>query len=579
MLRRALRCQAALAAAHPGTAAWRRLHGAGAGAAPEQPGGILAAYERLLAVGELSPDAAQLAAVRALQLLQQALVLRARGAAAPAPAAAGAAAASSSGGSERSGAALAAAGAPRVAGAYLHGPVGSGKTMLMDLFIATLPAPAGGGGAHTGGGGADTGGGAAAPRPLRVHRLHCHEFMLAAHARLHELQQALPRVVAKSRAGLPVFRYAPPAEDPVLAVAREAAARCEVLALDELHLADVADALLLSRLLSELLDRGTAVVLTSNRPAAHLFSGGGPSRRYVEPLLRLIDGSLLQLRVAGGRDFRERGGAAAPRGGDRAPGAWLVGPGAADALARRWRALAAAHGADGDGAPVSLPLPFGRDLRVPRALPQQPAEGAQAAAAAQAQRPQQPALAAAWFSFEQLAGAGGSRSSLEQSGALSANDCLVLAAQVGALFVDGVPQLGPAQRDEARRLVTLLDCLYDAHALRPGSVRLCVAGAVPPGEVFLPLLGAAAAAGVNPNLGRAAGARLDVARLLREHGPGARADGGGRDELGAAAGEVGGGAASGGGGGGRSALLPEEVLMYHRAASRLAELCEVEECG
>jgi hypothetical protein len=61
----------------------------------------------------------------------------------------------------------------------------------------------------------------------------------------------------------------------------------------------------------------------------------------------------------------------------------------------------------------------------------------------------------------------------------------------------------------------LVDLLYDACAVQPGRVRLVVSASVPPHELFLPLLGAAARAGVNPNLGRAAASRLDVKQLIQ----------------------------------------------------------------
>lgn len=133
---------------------------AGAAHQQEEPG-IAAAYQRLLDQRALQPDASQAAAVAALQLLQEQLAARSLDAAAS-PAAAGGA-------------------VPQ--GAYLWGPVGSGKTRLLDLFLATLPPAAG--------------------PPLR---LHFHEFILGVHRQLHLLHEALPRVVGRSRAGLPVYR-------------------------------------------------------------------------------------------------------------------------------------------------------------------------------------------------------------------------------------------------------------------------------------------------------------------------------------------------------------------------------------
>lgn len=188
-----------------------------------------------MAAGKLQPDPTQYAAVHALQLLQDSLVISAAARAQAADAAASAASSSlqnvtsqdgspipaqhggpsacpdtegSSSSSSSSGdvnssprAAPAFNGRPRVQGAYLWGPVGSGKTMLMDLFVNTLPP------AVT----PQPGGSSSDDRPmhqlqLRAHRVHYHEFMLAVHERLHQVQQSLPRIVAHSRAGLPVYR-------------------------------------------------------------------------------------------------------------------------------------------------------------------------------------------------------------------------------------------------------------------------------------------------------------------------------------------------------------------------------------
>jgi predicted ATPase len=123
------------------------------------------------------------------------------------------------------------------------------------------------------------------------------------------------------------------------------------------------------------------------------------------------------------------------------------------------------------GAPITIPLPFGRSLWVSRAL-----EHAQQAQQAHQQRQQQlpqqqlaggqqcqqedqhhhqqqhqqhqQRLAGVYFMFDELCGSGGSRPSLSLSGALSANDYLALVQHCGGLFVEGVPQLTPAHRDQ-----------------------------------------------------------------------------------------------------------------------------------
>jgi predicted ATPase len=292
-------------------------------------------------------------------------------------------------------------------------------------------------------------------------------------------------------------RYATPPEDPLLVIARDAAAGSDLLCLDELHVTDVADAMLLSRLFGQILGHGCMVCFTSNRPARDLYKGG-LSRKYFEPFIMLIDERLLQLKVAGGRDYRAQHAmqhaiqqqqdvmphsqqqrssndtdtllAAAAAGA----GAWWVGAGAGQQLQQHWQQLASQlaelHAAVGTAAAAaaaeagsrsgSVQLPFGRKLWVPQAL-LSPAEWSAAGSAdhddQQQQQQQQKGLEAALFTFEQLCGNSGSRQSLEHAGALSANDYLALVRSCPVLFLARLPQLQPHQRDEARRLVTFVD--------------------------------------------------------------------------------------------------------------------------
>eukprot|EP00955_Chlamydomonas_euryale_P042738 352421-Chlamydomonas_euryale.AAC.19 len=95
---------------------------------------------------------------------------------------------------------------PAICGAYLHGPVGSGKTMCMDIFFGTLPLPESQCLQQQQ---PSTSVEHAVPRkpaPRKKQRLHFHEFMLHVHQRLHQLQQNRPRAVGKSRQGLAVYR-------------------------------------------------------------------------------------------------------------------------------------------------------------------------------------------------------------------------------------------------------------------------------------------------------------------------------------------------------------------------------------
>jgi predicted ATPase len=158
---------------------------------------------RLIDAERLLPDSSQAAAAQALQLLQESfLAAVAAAAGGPMPPAVLAQHHAPNTGSVSPAQAM-----QQPQGTYLWGAVGSGKTMLADLFCSTLPSSV-----------------AAAPLaggqeqqeqkeqqqrrvPLLVRRAHFHEFMQQVHQRQHELQQALPRVVVRSRTGLPVYRW------------------------------------------------------------------------------------------------------------------------------------------------------------------------------------------------------------------------------------------------------------------------------------------------------------------------------------------------------------------------------------
>jgi protein AFG1 len=110
-------------------------------------------------------------------------------------------------------------------GLYLYGDVGTGKSMLMDLFYSTLPA-----------------------NITRKRRVHFHAFMIDVHKRLHALK------VREGDTGI---------EDPILLVSRELANEANVLCLDEFQVTDIVDAMILRRLMECLLQFGVVCVMTS----------------------------------------------------------------------------------------------------------------------------------------------------------------------------------------------------------------------------------------------------------------------------------------------------------------------------
>lgn len=151
-------------------------------------------------------------------------------------------------------------GAPRptVRGLYLWGPPGRGKTLLLDLFHATLPLPG--------------------------RRQHFHHFMRDVHARLTRLRRR---------------------PNPLTAVAEQLAHESRVICCDELQVTDIGDAMILYGLFSALLKRGVCLVFTSNQPPSGLYAGGLQRERFL-PAIGLLERELDVVAVEGPTDFRLR---------------------------------------------------------------------------------------------------------------------------------------------------------------------------------------------------------------------------------------------------------------------------------
>jgi cell division protein ZapE len=146
---------------------------------------------------------------------------------------------------------------PLPKGVYLWGPVGRGKSFLMDAFYSCVPL-------------------------VRKRRVHFHHFMREVHRELDELRGT---------------------EDPLAAVAARTARRYRLVCFDEFHVSDIADAMILGRYLEQAMDRGVEFVMTSNYAPEELYPNGLQRERFF-PAIELIQRRLDVVAVDNGTDYR-----------------------------------------------------------------------------------------------------------------------------------------------------------------------------------------------------------------------------------------------------------------------------------
>jgi cell division protein ZapE len=146
---------------------------------------------------------------------------------------------------------------PLPKGVYLWGPVGRGKSFLMDAFYLCVPL-------------------------VRKRRVHFHHFMREIHRELDELKGT---------------------EDPIAAAAERTARRYRLVCFDEFHVSDIADAMILGRYLEKVMDLGVAFVMTSNYAPGQLYPNGLQRERFL-PAIALLESRLDVVEVDGGTDYR-----------------------------------------------------------------------------------------------------------------------------------------------------------------------------------------------------------------------------------------------------------------------------------
>ncbi|WP_454915737.1 cell division protein ZapE [Xanthobacter sediminis] len=252
-------------------------------------------------------------------------------------------------------------------------------------------------------------------------RAHFHAFMGDVHERIFKERQAQKDGLRKSA-------------DPIAPVAAALAQEAKVLCFDEFHVTDIADAMILGRLFEKLFADGVVVVATSNVAPQNLYANG-LNRALFLPFIAMIEARMEVLSLESRTDYRM----------EKLEGlsTWYtpLGPEADAAINAAWMRLAGPSG----GVPGAIELK-GRHLMVPAM-----------------------AHGAARFSFANLCEA-----------PLGPNpDYLSLARMFHTVVVEHIPIMGPDQRNEAKRFISLIDTLYDAN------VKLVASAAAAPEGLYV----------------------------------------------------------------------------------------------
>jgi cell division protein ZapE len=257
-----------------------------------------------------------------------------------------------------------------ITGLYLWGGVGVGKTFLMDCFFHSLPFS-------------------------NKLRMHFHQFMQWVHQQLKKQQGK---------------------KDPLQVIAQELAEKTMVLCFDEFFVSDIADAMLLGRLLEALFAQGVTLVATSNVPPDELYKNG-LQRQHFLPAIALLKKQVKVLQLAGDQDYRLRH--------LKHAGVFYIpnDEAAQDNMEKSFSLLA-----------ETSPLSFEPLELFDRKIPIIKAAG--------------PLI---WFDFKVLCGVPRSQ-----------EDYLELVKKYTTLFISDVPLLPPQSRDKISLFIKLIDVLYDA---------------------------------------------------------------------------------------------------------------------
>ncbi len=273
-----------------------------------------------------------------------------------------------------------------ITGLYLWGGVGRGKTWLMDLFFDSLPFP-------------------------KKIRLHFHRFMQAVHDQLTMLRGH---------------------RDPLVLIAKNFAKKYRILCLDEFHVSDITDAMLLYGLLDALFKEGVTLVATSNLEPDDLYKNGLQRERFV-PAIELIKKHTQSVNLDGEIDHRLRILEKAETWYDA-----LV-PDIDEVLRIRFEELAPCKGQKNENLRINY-----RDITAKLYADD-----------------------VAWFEFKTLC-----------TGPRAAADYIEIARRFHTLFITNIPIMNEAIDDQARRFINMIDEFYDRN------VKLIISAQAIPSELY-----------------------------------------------------------------------------------------------